>query len=62
MGFVLLGVFAQNGLALQGTVVQLIAHGLSIGALFMLAGAAVLILRVYPTPLIETIEAMVGVS
>ena len=39
MGFVLLGVFVWNGLSLQGVVVQLISHGVSIGALFMLAGA-----------------------
>ena len=39
MGFVLLGVFAWNQLALQGAVVQMIAHGFSSAALFMLAGA-----------------------
>lgn len=39
MGFVLLGVFAQNVLALQGTVMQIIAHGISTGALFILVGA-----------------------
>lgn len=39
MGFVLLGVFSWNHLALQGAVVQMIAHGLSTAALFMLAGA-----------------------
>lgn len=39
MGFVLLGVFAGNELALQGVMLQLIAHGLSTGALFILAGA-----------------------
>ncbi len=39
MGFVLLGVFAWNMLALQGAVVQMIAHGFSSAALFMLAGA-----------------------
>ncbi|MCO6441303.1 MAG: NADH-quinone oxidoreductase subunit M [Nitrococcus mobilis] len=39
MGFVLLGVFAWNELALQGVVVQIIAHGLSTGALFIIAGA-----------------------
>ncbi|MFA7095838.1 MAG: NADH-quinone oxidoreductase subunit M [Gammaproteobacteria bacterium] len=39
MGFVLLGVFAWNELALQGAVMQMIAHGISTGALFMLAGA-----------------------
>ncbi len=38
MGFVLVGVFAWNPLALQGVVVQIIAHGLSTGALFLLVG------------------------
>ncbi len=38
MGFVLVGVFAWNTWALQGVVVQMIAHGLSTGALFILAG------------------------
>jgi NADH-quinone oxidoreductase subunit M len=38
MGFVLLGVFAWNPLALQGVVVVMIAHGISTGALFILAG------------------------
>jgi len=39
MGFVLLGVFAWNELALQGTVMQMICHGISTGALFILVGA-----------------------
>ena len=39
MGFVLLGVFAWNTLALQGVVAQMVAHGLSTGALFILVGA-----------------------
>jgi NADH-quinone oxidoreductase subunit M len=39
MGFVLLGVFAWNQLAVQGAVVQMIAHGFSTAALFMIAGA-----------------------
>ncbi len=38
MGFVLVGVFAWNTWALQGVVLQMIAHGLSTGALFILAG------------------------
>jgi len=38
MGFVLLGVFAWNELALQGTVIQMICHGLSTGALFIMVG------------------------
>jgi NADH-quinone oxidoreductase subunit M len=38
LGFVLLGVFAWNALALQGAVVQMLAHGISTGALFMMVG------------------------
>jgi NADH-quinone oxidoreductase subunit M len=38
LGFVLLGVFAWNELALQGAVMQMICHGLSTGALFILVG------------------------
>ena len=39
MGFVLLGISVWNELALQGVVVQMISHGISTGALFMIAGA-----------------------
>ena len=39
LGFVLIGVFAWNTLALQGAVLQMVCHGLSTGALFMLVGA-----------------------
>jgi len=39
LGFVLLGIFAWNMLALQGVVVQMLAHGVSTGALFITAGA-----------------------
>jgi NADH-quinone oxidoreductase subunit M len=39
MGFVILGVFAFNELAMQGVVMQMITHGISTGALFVLAGA-----------------------
>jgi NADH-quinone oxidoreductase subunit M len=39
MGFVLLGIFAWNQLAVQGAVVQMIAHGFSSAGLFMMAGA-----------------------
>ena len=39
MGFVTLGVYAWNELALQGAVMTMLAHGLSSAALFMLAGA-----------------------
>ncbi len=39
MGFVLLGIFAWRELALQGVVIQMLCHGISTGALFMLAGS-----------------------
>ncbi|MGD8352951.1 MAG: NADH-quinone oxidoreductase subunit M [Pseudomonadota bacterium] len=39
MGFVLLGIFVNNELALTGALIQIICHALSTGALFMLAGA-----------------------
>jgi len=39
MGFVLLGIFAWNSLAWSGAVLQMVAHGLSTAALFMIAGA-----------------------
>lgn len=38
MGFVLLGVFSWNALSLDGAIVQMIAHGVSTGALFILVG------------------------
>jgi NADH-quinone oxidoreductase subunit M len=38
MGFIVLGVFAFNELAYQGVVMQIIAHGISTGALFVIAG------------------------
>jgi NADH-quinone oxidoreductase subunit M len=38
LGFVLLGIFAWNELALQGAVMTMICHGLSTGALFVLVG------------------------
>lgn len=39
MGFVLLGIYAWNELALQGAVMQMVAHGFSTAALFMIAGS-----------------------
>ncbi len=39
LGFALLGIFAMTDMAIQGAVMQLVAHGVSTGALFMLAGA-----------------------
>jgi len=38
MGFVILGIFSFNELAYQGVVMQMIAHGISTGALFIIAG------------------------
>jgi len=38
MGFVLLGIYAGNELALQGAVLEIISHGISTGALFLLVG------------------------
>jgi NADH-quinone oxidoreductase subunit M len=38
LGFVLLGVFAFDEFALQGAVMQMICHGISTGALFILVG------------------------
>ncbi len=38
MGFILLGVFAFNEIAYQGVVMQMIAHGISTGALFIIVG------------------------
>ncbi len=39
MGFVLLGLYAWNALAVQGAIMQMVAHGVSTAALFMMAGA-----------------------
>jgi NADH-quinone oxidoreductase subunit M len=38
MGFVMLGVWAFNELAFQGVVMQMVTHGISTGALFILVG------------------------
>jgi NADH-quinone oxidoreductase subunit M len=38
MGFVLMGIFAWNTLALQGVVLQLVCHAFSTGALFIMVG------------------------
>ena len=38
MGFVSLGIFAWNHLSLQGTVMQMVGHGLSSAGLFAIAG------------------------
>jgi NADH-quinone oxidoreductase subunit M len=38
LGFVMLGMFALNSIGLNGSVLQMVNHGLSTGALFMLVG------------------------
>lgn len=38
MGFILLGVFAFNEIAYQGVVMQMVCHGVTTGALFILVG------------------------
>jgi NADH-quinone oxidoreductase subunit M len=38
LGFVVLGIFALNPLGLQGGILQMVNHGLSTGALFLLVG------------------------
>ncbi len=38
MGFVLLGIFASNPVAWQGAIMQMLAHGVSTGALFIIVG------------------------
>jgi NADH-quinone oxidoreductase subunit M len=38
LGFIVLGIFAMNTQALEGAVLQMVNHGLSTGALFILVG------------------------
>jgi NADH-quinone oxidoreductase subunit M len=38
LGFVVLGIFAFNNISMQGAVYQMLAHGISTGALFLLVG------------------------
>ncbi|MGH1493452.1 MAG: complex I subunit 4 family protein [Acidimicrobiales bacterium] len=38
MGFIVLGIFAMNSQGLQGAVIQMVNHGISTGALFILVG------------------------
>jgi NADH-quinone oxidoreductase subunit M len=38
LGFVMLGLFALNPLGIQGSILQMVNHGLSTGALFLLVG------------------------
>ena len=39
MGFILLGVYAFNELAMQGVIMQMVAHAISTGGLFIIVGA-----------------------
>lgn len=39
MGFIMIGVFSFEVLAYQGTVMEMVTHGISISALFIIAGA-----------------------
>ncbi|NHO33694.1 complex I subunit 4 family protein [Acetobacter fallax] len=39
LGFVLLGIFSGSRTGMQGAIIQMIAHGLSTGALFLIAGS-----------------------
>jgi len=39
MGFILLGVYSFNEMAIQGVIMQMMAHGVSTGALFIIVGA-----------------------
>jgi NADH-quinone oxidoreductase subunit M len=38
MGFIILGIYAFNEIAYQGVVMQMVAHGISTGALFIIVG------------------------
>jgi NADH-quinone oxidoreductase subunit M len=38
MGFVVLGIFALNTIGLQGAILQMVNHGISTGALFLIVG------------------------
>ncbi len=38
MGFVLIGIFAGTQIALSGAIMQMVAHGISTGALFIIVG------------------------
>ncbi|NHN85447.1 NADH-quinone oxidoreductase subunit M [Acetobacter musti] len=39
LGFVLLGIFTGSQTGMQGAIIQMLAHGLSTGALFLIAGS-----------------------
>ncbi len=38
MGFIVLGMFAYNTIAMQGAIIQMVNHGLATGALFLIIG------------------------
>ena len=38
LGFVMLGLFALNDLGIQGAILQMVNHGISTGALFLIVG------------------------
>src|SRR6056297_3572316 len=38
LGFVVLGIFAMTTISVQGSIIQMINHGLSTGALFLIVG------------------------
>ena len=38
LGFCVLGIFAMNQTSIEGSILQMVNHGLSTGALFMLVG------------------------
>jgi NADH-quinone oxidoreductase subunit M len=38
MGFIVLGIFALNGQGIQGSILQMINHGISTGGLFLIVG------------------------
>ena len=38
LGFVMLGLFAMNGAGVSGSILQMVSHGISTGALFLLVG------------------------
>ena len=40
MGFITLGIFALNAQGIQGSIIQMVNHGLSTGALFLIVGLA----------------------
>lgn len=39
MGFILVGIYAFNAIAMQGVIMQMVAHAVSTGALFIIVGA-----------------------